>query len=372
VVIGGLPLRTNYFLISYLLFTSSAAVHNSVCEGTIRSSVTVHLHNCNDTDPAFCTTNTNAMLKSSSTNDNGPNNGKGSVGFRNRVKRTAGTNGNKRIPPVLDVAAVEAEHDALHKSGGTPGTAQTRGPMTPPGVRGHADLRSPGVKLSPMNGAGQHQGFAQSNDPEDNAVIPDFITQTDRHGRATTPRSAEGVQTARQMHPSGPKPNLHVENGALVEDHEEKEVQGAMDCQTEVDACDSLLDSLRMMCCCLLPEDEHTVTVGDAKDAHNLSSPVGYSTRGHDAPLLLAEDSALNNGNNPDKVKLLPELHHDDHGKKCLVLDLDETLVHSSFRAVPGADFVIPVQVCDIDFQMPILFLVLYILQLTTTTSTPD
>jgi hypothetical protein len=333
----------------------------------------VHLHNDgNDTDPAFCTTNTNAMLKSSSTNDNGPNNGKGSVGFRNRVKRTAGTNGNKRIPPVLDVAAVEAEHDALHKSGGTPGTAQTRGPMTPPGVRGHADLRSPGVKLSPMNGAGQHQGFAQSNDPEDNAVIPDFITQTDRHGRATTPRSAEGVQTARQMHPSGPKPNLHVENGALVEDHEEKEVQGAMDCQTEVDACDSLLDSLRMMCCCLLPEDEHTVTVGDAKDAHNLSSPVGYSTRGHDAPLLLAEDSALNNGNNPDKVKLLPELHHDDHGKKCLVLDLDETLVHSSFRAVPGADFVIPVQVCDIDFQMPILFLVLYILQLTTTTSTPD
>ena len=34
-----------------------------------------------------------------------------------------------------------------------------------------------------------------------------------------------------------------------------------------------------------------------------------------------------------------------DQGKKCLALDLDETLVHSSFRAVQGADFVIPVQV---------------------------
>lgn len=316
----------------------SAAVHaNKPIDAT------VHLHG--DLDPALHPNNS-AMLKSS-TNENGTNNGKGSVvGFRNRIKRTADTNG-KKAPPSLDVAAVEAEHDALQK-GSTPGTAQTRGPMTPPGVRGHADLRSPGVKLSPLNGAGQHQGFAQSTDSEeDNAVIPDFITQTDRHGRATTPRSAEGVQTARQMHPSGPKPNLHVENGTLVEDHQETGVGGGMDCQTEVDACDSLLDSLRMMCCCLLPEDE-TVTAGDAKDAQNLSSPVGYSTRGHDAPLLLAEDSALNNGNNPDKVKLLPELHRDDHGKKCLVLDLDETLVHSSFRAVPGADFVIPVQVSSL------------------------
>ncbi|WFD30977.1 protein-serine/threonine phosphatase [Malassezia sp. CBS 17886] len=34
--------------------------------------------------------------------------------------------------------------------------------------------------------------------------------------------------------------------------------------------------------------------------------------------------------------------------RKCLVLDLDETLVHSSFKMVPNADFVVPVEIEDI------------------------
>ncbi|KAJ3405197.1 hypothetical protein CcCBS67573_g02789 [Chytriomyces confervae] len=42
---------------------------------------------------------------------------------------------------------------------------------------------------------------------------------------------------------------------------------------------------------------------------------------------------------------LLPEQSEKSRGKKCLVLDLDETLVCSSFRPVPNADFIIPIDI---------------------------
>lgn len=42
---------------------------------------------------------------------------------------------------------------------------------------------------------------------------------------------------------------------------------------------------------------------------------------------------------------LLPPPKDDKKSKKCLVLDLDETLVHSSFKPVEPCDFVIPVEI---------------------------
>ena len=190
--------------------------------------------------------------------------------------------------------------------------ASTPDASTPAGKRGSKDLRSPGQSKTP--GAPK---IASPDDP-----VPDLITQTDRFGNAATPRSKDAIDTARVQHPSGPKPALHVDaNGQLTEDPAKDDTQS--------DPCETLLDSIRLMCCCLLPEDT-TPCTSNKEEVGKEQEPEQHSEG--------SEDKV-------ERVKLLPRHHPDDVGKKCLVLDLDETLVHSSFRAVPGADFVIPVQV---------------------------
>mmetsp|Transcript_48420 Transcript_48420/g.67279 ORF Transcript_48420/g.67279 Transcript_48420/m.67279 type:complete len:244 (-) Transcript_48420:928-1659(-) len=73
-----------------------------------------------------------------------------------------------------------------------------------------------------------------------------------------------------------------------------------------------------------------------------------FSTKGQSAPVLnqtaspapVAATGLPEPGNH-----LLPPQAKEHEGKICLVLDLDETLVHSSFKPVPNADFIVPIEI---------------------------
>eukprot|EP00116_Pleurobrachia_bachei_P015115 sb/3475377/ len=73
------------------------------------------------------------------------------------------------------------------------------------------------------------------------------------------------------------------------------------------------------VCCCMSKSDHHQRNC--PPENHTIENQV---VKGNDIPLLRSIREA-------------------DRGKRCIVIDLDETLVHSSFKPVQGADFVIPV-----------------------------
>lgn len=52
---------------------------------------------------------------------------------------------------------------------------------------------------------------------------------------------------------------------------------------------------------------------------------------------------------------LLPQIRHSDVNKKCMVIDLDETLVHSSFKPIANADFIVPVEIDGTTHQVYVL-----------------
>ncbi|XP_012683379.1 CTD (carboxy-terminal domain, RNA polymerase II, polypeptide A) small phosphatase-like b isoform X2 [Clupea harengus] len=57
----------------------------------------------------------------------------------------------------------------------------------------------------------------------------------------------------------------------------------------------------------------------------------------------------------PSAKYLLSELNINDYGKKCVVIDLDETLVHSSFKPISNADFIVPVEIDGTVHQVYVL-----------------
>lgn len=57
----------------------------------------------------------------------------------------------------------------------------------------------------------------------------------------------------------------------------------------------------------------------------------------------------------PPNKFLLPSIEPQDSHKTCIVIDLDETLVHSSFKPVNNADFIVPVEIDGTIHQVYVL-----------------
>ncbi|KAM9483884.1 carboxy-terminal domain RNA polymerase II polypeptide A small phosphatase 1-like isoform 3-T3 [Salvelinus alpinus] len=72
----------------------------------------------------------------------------------------------------------------------------------------------------------------------------------------------------------------------------------------------------------------------------------------NNAPLLVEENRTISKV--PAKP-LLPQIKSKDAGKICVVIDLDETLVHSSFKPLNNADFIIPVEIDGTVHQVYVL-----------------
>ncbi|XP_044531260.1 CTD small phosphatase-like protein [Gracilinanus agilis] len=102
--------------------------------------------------------------------------------------------------------------------------------------------------------------------------------------------------------------------------------------------------------CCFRSYDVDTTSVHSTSSSYVL-------------PPVVEENGGLQKGDQKQAVPvpsplvkyLLPELSVPDFGKKCMVIDLDETLVHSSFKPISNADFIVPVEIDGTIHQVYVL-----------------
>jgi len=104
-------------------------------------------------------------------------------------------------------------------------------------------------------------------------------------------------------------------------------------------------------CCCSKPEDDGHQGNANAPKAKLSISVQNANSKFPDRATINSPrgDASLTGSQKAPwrEDHLLPPPRDNKKGMKCLVLDLDETLVHSSFKPVDPCDFIIPVEIED-------------------------
>lgn len=233
-----------------------------------------------------------------------------------------------------------------HTPGGSRSTGGSATPLVQTMLRSSDDIRSPGAHNTPK--------LSTTKTTVPVPPVPDFITQTDANGKASTPRP---VEKSSPQTPSSSVPfwrNLFL-CCCTLDDYapaatNSREGNGKRKLFKKNEGSEAKLSTRNVIG--VPPSSRPSSSPGPKFTSLNPNVPLP-------PPLPTMLKSLLKQTSSTDPFyrdiaggtfsktneRLLPKQNDD---KPCLVLDLDETLVHSSFRSVAGADFVIPVKIEDV------------------------
>ncbi|KAF2156929.1 NIF-domain-containing protein [Myriangium duriaei CBS 260.36] len=95
----------------------------------------------------------------------------------------------------------------------------------------------------------------------------------------------------------------------------------------------------------LSSNDVPTTTDQPSNNSSRVDLPPPPPLEERQAAVIPVPQESSRNSSPAARKWLLPPVRSEHKGRKCLILDLDETLVHSSFKILHQADFTIPVEI---------------------------